>query len=101
MNNQFESRYLKTAQQDMEDIFDYIMEDNPTAAMALLNKFDKSISHLASNPEMGTIPMDERLKKLGYRILIVEKYLIFYVIKSNMVKIRRIIHGARQYSFLI
>ena len=42
-----------------------------------------------------------KLKKLGYRILIVEKYLVFYVVKNKTVQIRRIIHGARRYDFLI
>jgi plasmid stabilization system protein ParE len=47
------------------------------------------------------VPKDDRLKKLGYRMLIVGKYLVFYVVKANTVQIRRIIHGARQYSFLL
>ena len=77
------------------------MRDNPSAAGSLLEKFDHSISQLAINPEIGVIPKDERLKKLGYRMLIVGKYLVFYVVKVNTVQIRRIIHGARQYSFLL
>ena len=51
--------------------------------------------------EIGVIPKDARLKKLGYRILIIGKYLVFYVVKTNTVQIRRIIHGARQYRFLL
>jgi len=33
--------------------------------------------------------------------LVVDKYLVFYVVKSKTVQIRRVIHGARQYEFLI
>lgn len=101
MSGPFKIRYLSSAENDLDDIFDYIMRDNPSAAGSLLEKFDHSISQLAVNPEIGVIPKDDRLKKLGYRMLIVGKYLVFYVVKANTVQIRRIIHGARQYSFLL
>ena len=94
-------RYLSAAQQDLIDIFEYINRDNPTAAISQLEKVDNSISQLASNPFLGVIPNDKRLTKLGYRMLIVGKYLVFYVVKSETVQIRRIIHGARQYGFLL
>ena len=85
----------------MDDIFDYIKKDNPSAAVSLLKKFDDSISRLAHNPELGVATKDDRLKKLGYRILIIGRYLVFYVKKADTVQIRRIVHGARQYSFLL
>jgi toxin ParE1/3/4 len=100
VSGQFNIRYLSSAEKDLNDIFDYILRDNPSAAVSLLEKFDHSISQLAVNPEAGVVPKDDRLKKLGYRILIIGKYLVFYVKKANTVQIRRIIHGARQYSFL-
>lgn len=101
MSGPFNIRYLSTAENDLDDIFDYIMRDNPSAAVSLLKKFDHSISQLAINPEIGIVPKDDRLKKLGYRMLIVGKYLVFYLVKANTVQIRRIIHGARKYNFLL
>ena len=101
MSGPFKIRYLSPAVNDLDDIFNYIMRDNPSAAVSLLEKFDHSISQLAINPEIGVIPKDDRLKKLGYRMLIIGKYLVFYVVKAKTVQIRRIIHGARQYSFLL
>ena len=101
MTVSLEIRYLSTAKRDLEDIFDYIIRDRPAAARSLLEAIDRSISHLSSNPDIGVIPKDERLEKLGYRILIVQKYLIFYVVKPEFIQIRRIIHGARQYAFLL
>ena len=101
MSDPFDIRYLSTAENDLDDIFDYIMMDNPSAAVSMLEKFNNSISQLALNPELGVVSKDDRLKKMGYRILIIEKYLVFYVLKANTVQIRRIIHGARQYSFLL
>lgn len=101
MSPLFTIRYLSTAQRDLLDIFQYIKKDRPQAASGLLDKFDKSIAQLAANPKLGIIPKDERLKRLGYRVLVVDKYLVFYVLKSKKVQIRRVIHGARKYNFLL
>jgi toxin ParE1/3/4 len=97
----FTIRYLSTAQRDLVEIFEYIRKDRPGATSGLLEKFDKSIAALAANPYLGVIPKDERLKRLGYRILVVDKYLVFYVLKPKTVQIRRVIHGARRYNFLL
>ena len=101
MINPFKIRYLSTAENDLDDILTYILKDKPSAADSLLENFDSSISQLAFNPELGVVPKAERLKKLGYRILVVRKYLVFYVVKGKTVQIRRVIHGARQYGFLL
>jgi len=101
MSKPYDIRYLSTAEMDLIDIFEYIKKDNPDAAISQLERFDTSISQLALNPFLGVIPKDERLKRLGYRMLIVDKYLVFYVLKAKTVQIRRIIHGARRYSFLL
>ena len=101
MSKPFTIRYLSTAERDLNDIFTHIMKDNPLAAHSQLEKFEKSISKLASNLLLGVTPKDPRLKKLEYQMLIVGTYLIFYVVKNKTVQIRRIIHGTRQHSFLL
>ncbi len=101
MTGSLEIRYLSTAERDLENIFDYIMKDRPAAAKSLLEAIDRSIARLSFNPDIGAIPRDERLGKMGYRILIIQKYLVFYVVKPKFIQIRRIIHGARQYGFLL
>lgn len=51
---------------------------------------------------MGVVPQNRRLTKKGYRILIVDNYLVFYVLLDNeTVEIRRIISGKRDYDFLL
>ena len=101
MTGPLEIRYLATAERDLVDAFTYIMKDNPTAAASLLEEIDRSVSHLSRNPELGVVPKDERLRKLGYRILIIRKYLVFYVVKNGAIQIRRVLHGARQFAFLL
>ena len=101
MSRPYQIRYLRTAEGDLTDIFEYTRQDNPSAAVKQLEKFDQSISKLSRNPYLGVVPKNDRLKRLGYRMLVIGKYLVFYVVKTNTIQIRRVIHGARQYRFLL
>jgi addiction module RelE/StbE family toxin len=101
MRKPIDIRYLPTAEKDLMEIFEYIKKDNPAAAASELDKFDQSISKLSRTPSLGLIPRDRRLREMGYRMLVVDKYLVFYVVKKKFIQIRRVIHGARRYSFLL
>jgi len=93
--------YLSVAERDITEIIDFISRDNPNTAIRLIDKIDDRIKELSDFPEIGKIPKDERLRKLGYRILIIDNYLVFYVLKNNEIEIRRILHGKRKYEFLL
>ena len=93
--------YLSIAEKDITNIIDYINKDNPNAALKLIDKIDSRIKELRNFPEIGKIPSDQRLKKLGYRILIIDNYLVFYVIKNQEIEIRRILHGKRKYELFL
>ncbi|MBN1798156.1 MAG: type II toxin-antitoxin system RelE/ParE family toxin [Spirochaetales bacterium] len=101
MPKKYDILYLSIAERDLTDIFEYIYKDNPYVAASFLNTIDNTIAKLADFPEMGTVPNDSRLKNLGYRMLIIEEYIVFYVIKEKIVEIRRILHGKRKYEFLL
>lgn len=101
MDKIFKIELLPIAEQDLNDIIDYIMLDNPEAAMKMADKFDESFSNLERFPNSGSAPDDLGLKALQYRFLIVDPYLIFYVLINDTVEIRRILHGKRKYSFLL
>ena len=101
MNKKYKVLYLPTAANDLREIFEYIQEENPKAALRLLDEIDSSISNLETFPFMGVIPKDIRLQRLNYRMLIVDIYLVFYVVFDNIVEIRRVLYGKRKYSFLL
>lgn len=101
MERKYNIEYLPIAAQDLAEIIDYIKVDNPQAAISLLDNIDEAISHLELFPHIGTIPKDIRLQSLGYRMLIVENYLVFYIVMNDIVEIHRIISGKRKYSFLL
>ncbi|MCG9969526.1 type II toxin-antitoxin system RelE/ParE family toxin [Pelotomaculum terephthalicicum JT] len=92
----------EAAEQDLAEIVDYIANDNPTAALKLAENIEQSILQFEDFPLIGTIPKNRRLNRQGYRILIVDSYLVFYVLLDNeTVEIRRIISGKRDYKFLL
>lgn len=83
------------------EIVEYVQIDNPAAAIKLLDEIDEAISRLEEFPFRGRVPDDARLKALNYRILVVGNYLVFYVVADNAIEIRRVLHGKRQYEFLL
>ncbi len=101
MNKKYEVHYLPAAQQDLIDILNYIKQDNPTATHKLIQEIDDVISKLEEFPNLGVAPKDLHLKSLNYKMLIINNYLVFYVIKGGVIQIRRIVHGKRKYSFLV
>ncbi|MBI3597237.1 MAG: type II toxin-antitoxin system RelE/ParE family toxin [Nitrospirae bacterium] len=99
--NRYSVRLLPIAEQDLEEIIDYIAADRPTAAYELADRIEKNLQRLASHPHLGKIPDDEKLSGMGYRFLIIEDYLIFYTVRARTVLIHRIIHGARNIQDLL
>lgn len=101
MDKKFRIEYLPIAQRDLSEVIDYIRKDNPSAANQFLDDVDNTVSKLEDFPMIGQVPKDKRLAFLGYRMLVIGSYLVFYVIKDDYVEIRRILHGKRKYLFLL
>jgi len=93
--------YLPIAERDLADILEYVSRDRPSAVSGLLDAIDEGISRLEEFPFSGVVPADASLQRLGYRLIMVGNILIFYVVKKKSVEIRRILHGARRYEFLL
>lgn len=72
-------------------------------ALKYLGKFEKAINHLEDVPMSGVIPKYSILRKQGYRVLFVEKYLVFYKVDSSSqtVMIYAVVDGRRKYKNLI
>lgn len=100
MNSKFQIEYLPIAEKDLTEIVKYIQIDNPASALKLLDAIDNTMSKLTNFPYMGHASKDQRLIQLNYRMLVVENYLVFYVVLDDVVEIRRILHGKRKYDFL-
>ena len=96
------ARTDKAEDQLREAIF-YIAEDsgNVDVALAYLSKIENAINRLQEFPKSGSLPRYSILKKQGYRVLVVERHLVFYRINEvdRLVVIYAI--GRREYLNLI
>ena len=78
-------RLLRAAEDDFTEIVSYVAAERPNAAESLAQRIENSLRLLAANPYLGRVPKDVALLDLGYRYLIVQNYLIFYVIEERTV----------------
>lgn len=93
------------ADEQLREIIFYIADDSGSIDIALnyLDKIEKAINSLEDFPMSGSIPRYSILRKQGFRILVVERHLIFYKIDENKreVVIYAIVDGRREYRNLI
>jgi toxin ParE1/3/4 len=101
VEKKFQVNLLPQAEEDLQEIIDFIAEERPGVANKMLDKFSQSFSQLAINPESGRRARDKRLYLLGYRYLVVSTYLVFYRIQLKRVFVYRILHGARNYTEIL
>jgi toxin ParE1/3/4 len=93
------------AEEQLREIIFYIAGDSGDVDIALkyLDKIETAINRLQEFPESGSIPRYSILKKQGYRVVIVERHLVFYKINEieKTVMIYAIVDGRREYHNLI
>lgn len=93
------------ADEQLREIIFYIAEDSGSIDIALnyLDKIEAAINDLEDFSMSGSIPRYSILRKQGYRVLIVERHLIFYKVDDNkrIVIIYAIVDGRREYRNLI
>ncbi|HHX59643.1 MAG TPA: type II toxin-antitoxin system RelE/ParE family toxin [Epulopiscium sp.] len=100
-------RILRTdkAEDQLRDIIFYIADDSGDVDIALkyLGKIESAINRLQDFPQSGSIPRYSILKKQGYRVIIVERHLVFYkvITEDQTVIIYAIVDGRREYRNLI
>jgi addiction module RelE/StbE family toxin len=100
MPAEYQLRYLPIAQDDLLGIYDYIAQDSPTRAESFVDRLDKAIVNLETQPLLGRTPRHDQLREYGYRVLIVESYLVFYIIRNKTIEIHRVVHGSRNLDHL-
>ena len=97
----YKVKIFSNTKSDLNDIISYLNTLSPQAALRYYDLIIEKIGSLAQMPERCPFVHDVALKAKGYRYLIVESYLVFFVIKSNMVQIRRILFSRRNYESLL
>jgi toxin ParE1/3/4 len=105
MPNEYKLKFTAIANDDLDQIYNYISNNLAAnlAAENLLDIIEEQITRLTDYPYSCEPHGDEFLKTKGYHKLVVNNYLIFYLVDEveKMVVIMRIIYGARQYEKLL
>ena len=99
-------RILRTdkASDQLFDVIQYIADDaGANIAYKYLDKLEAAVMNLADFPYSGTVPRYSILKKQGYRVLIVERHLIFYKVdeEKQTVMIHAVVDGRQEYRNLV
>jgi toxin ParE1/3/4 len=84
------------ANQDLHEILDYISRDAPESALRVVKQIRKKCESLGDHPHLG-----QSRPEIGggqYRSTTTGKYVIYYLIENDVVRIARVLHGARDHS---
>ncbi len=97
----YKLRILSAAQNDIQDIIDYVNTLSPQAAIGLYDAIIDAIATLAVMPTRCPLLQPTELRLKGYRALRVKNYMVFYVVKKRTVRIRRVLYAKRQFESLL
>lgn len=93
------------ADEQLREIIFYIADDSGSIDVALsyLDKIEAAIRRLEEFPMSGSIPRYSILRKQSYRVLIIERHLVFYKVNEDekIVTIYAIVDSRREYKNLI
>src|SRR5574341_1990576 len=95
MPKKFNVDITAAAEDDVAEIWEYIAQDDPDAATALVLQLEEQIGTLERFPERCPLVRENELLGTAYRHLVYGNYwTIFKIVKSRVI-IMRVLHGAR------
>jgi toxin ParE1/3/4 len=98
---EFRLTITEAANQDMDEIFSYIINDlcNPKAAIDIVDAIEAKYEEVCLHPYMFEASRDKILGNKGYRRIPVQNYVILYKIdeKEKMIIIARIFYCGQNY----
>jgi toxin ParE1/3/4 len=95
--NKYTVKFSRRAEAELRSIFSYIAEDNPTAALNMVDKIETRAKQLETTPFIGAELSQAEYPFLpsGYRRIIVNPFVIYYRVIIKTVYITHIIHERR------
>lgn len=102
-NKKYKIRYLPTFISQLNNILYYITYElkNKISADNFYNEVVKQIETRSNAPESNEVFKTIRSERIKYYRINVKNYTIFYVVKNNVMEIRRIYYGQRNFDNLI
>ncbi|WP_137136719.1 type II toxin-antitoxin system RelE/ParE family toxin [Rhizobium sp. FKY42] len=91
--------FSSEAESDLEQIADYIAQDNPRRALSFIRELRSKCEDLVDNPNgFSLVP---RYERHGIRRRVHGNYLIFYRVESAKVVVVHVLHGATDYGAIL
>lgn len=86
--------WTRRARADLEEIFDYILQDNPIVAGGVLDRIEEAALSLVEHPGMGRPG-----RVAGTRELVIAglPWILPYTAHPDSITILRVLHAARQW----
>ena len=105
MENNYTVKMTPKAANDLDNIYRYISEElfATPAATNILERIEKEIMRLKEFPFSCNYVADGYLRNKAYRKLIVDNYIVFYLIEKEVeqVIIMRVLYGKQKYENLL
>jgi toxin ParE1/3/4 len=92
-------RITDAAEADLEQIGDFIAQDNPARALSFVNEILDRCLRLADAPR--GFPLVPRYEQSGIRRRPYREYLIFYRVEAERIDVLHILNGARDYEAIL
>lgn len=90
-----------SAQKDLNEIKNYFSNILKTSSNSVFKKFLEQVQILKEHPLVYPVHQDSLLKLIGYRVVPIDNYLMFYVVKGDSVQIHRVLYAKRNYLQLL
>lgn len=87
-------RWTRRAVRRLDQIGDYIANDDPNAAARVVARIVSAVDNLAGHPAMGRIG---RIKGTREFVFADTPYIVAYRVKPETIEIVTVIHGPRQW----
>lgn len=103
-NYEYSLDFSPEAQNDLLEISSrFVMFGSKNGAIRITNKLFKAAEQIRFMPYIGAVISDSRLAKAGFRMFVVEKYLMLYKVfeDDKSVLIYRIVNGKTDYPTLM
>lgn len=101
LNSNYRLKFTPKAEEDLDEVYNYIDTKlfAETAAESLMDKIENAFMRLEEYPFFCSFVFDEPLKSRGYRKLIIDNYIAFYLVNESekQVLIMRVLYGASDY----
>lgn len=102
--DKYKIEITRVADRDLGDNFEHVASQLfvPDTAAKLVSRLYDAISSLSESPLRYPLSRDNFLAKQGFRLLLVDNYIVFYVIDEpgKRVIVHRVVYARRNYRSL-